>query len=189
MIKAVLEHVFEVYEPLIKAADSLHLTSVAKAIEHQRPCQIFMEPFGEDSRVGECKDFTGTVEPFLAFVPKEGEQKELLFLQHFIFYRGDKDPEIERFRVARQLGHCALHWPLGDRRTRRLFGVLPEIGRFYMIAFTKKEESEADAFACLLRAHRPKPERPSTVEINDEVYRAIDTCAQKGMLESVKSGT
>ena len=180
---AILENVARKCRPTVVLAELFHLTSVAKAIEHVRYCQIFMEGFESDSRVPKSKCFTATVEPFFAFKPKDGS--ELTFVQHFIFYRRDKDPDVERFRVAHELGHCALHWPLDDRISRRIFGNIPEIGQCYIVNFDEKEEQEADAFACLLRVHRPKPVRSVTLEVNTNVQNIVEEYAKRGILQSV----
>lgn len=185
--KDILNSVAERCKDVVQLAESMHLASIAKAIEYKRPCQIFMEGF-EKKLFKELPCFTANVEPFMAFKMKD--HKEFLFIQHFIFYKRDEDPSVERLRIAHELGHCALHWPLvGDRINRRICGDLPEVGRCYILDFNEKEEKEADAFACLLGVHRPKPMRSSRIYVNEDVYRMVEECQKRGILYSTKSKT
>jgi len=161
----------------------MDLASIAKAIEYKRPCQIFIEGF-EKKLFKECQRFTANVEPFMAFKLKDS--KEFIFVQHFIFYERDEDKRIERFHIAHELGHCALHSLLEDRVNRRVWGELSEIGRCYIVDCTDEEEKEADAFACFLDIYRPKPIRDESVNVNENVHRVIEEFNKKGILSLPK---
>lgn len=132
----------------------------------------------------ECRGFTANLESFGVFEQKD--DGELTFVQHSIFYRRDEDQEVERFCIAHEFGHCALHWPLGDRRSRRKFCSIHNIGRFYLVDFDTKEEEEADVFACLLGVHRPAPKRSQTITVTKDVQRTMAEFARRGILRSPK---
>ena len=171
-------------EPLVKIADSLHLTSIAKALEQEQGCQIFISGCEEEARIAEVDCFTGHCEPFLILRPREDSQKPaFVFVQHFIFYKRHEDSEVERWRVAHELGHCALHWPLKERESRRVSGSLAGIGKFYLVQYTLEEEAEADAFACLISAHRPAPQRPP-VTVDQRVFDRVKEYTERGILQS-----
>lgn len=181
-----LESVAKICQQIISVAESLHLAYAAKAIEQERGCQIFMEVFEETQKLGDFGAFTANCEPFVALQTQSGEELKLHFVQHFIYYKRDKNEEIERYRVAHELGHCALHWPLGDRRKRRVFATLPKIGRVYLVRYTQKEEEQADAFAILLGVHRPKIRKHRKIEIDSKVHKKVQEFTEKGILVSQK---
>ncbi len=183
-----LKAVMQKCQPLVAVADSLQLASVAKAIEQQRPCQIFMQPFSEeDARVANSDCFTAHCEPFFIYPRAEKLGKpDLEFVQHFIFYKSSRDTQVERWRIAHELGHSALHWPVEDRESRSVSRTLPGIGRSFLVRYTEQEEAEADAFACLLSVHRPGPPERSPVVVNQEVFAKLAEYASKGILQSAK---
>lgn len=186
--KEILERIAIEGNRLGAHADSLHLSSIAKAIEYQRGCQIFIEPFDEKGPDAECTGCLATCEPCIirdVGKPPLKEFKCLNIRHHFIFYRPcPEDIEIEKFRIAHELGHCALHWPLGPREDRLFKGSYNDL---YMVRFLKSEEEEADAFACLLTAHRPTPPRSITLEINDFLFEKITSYESKGLLRSMRA--
>lgn len=138
---------------LVMGEKVLLFDRLAKGIADSTGRQIHIQPIVPDLGV-ESRMLTA----------EEGESKSLLLKwlgkgpkvtmqRHFIFYKPcPGDIEIEMFRIAHELGHCALHWPL-DPAKRKLdhSGKIPEAGaNVYAVEFSEKEENEADAFACLV---------------------------------------
>ena len=152
--------VADVGRQLIEAVKLSHLGSIAKAIEQQEGCQIFIVPLNIRANF-KCRCCVATCESYIALGAARASLKEsemTLINHHFIFYKPHpKDIEVERFRVAHGLAHCALHWPLGPRRKRLVRGDLHGVD-VYLVRFLDEEEEEADALACLLTAYRPAVE-------------------------------
>jgi len=152
-----LNRAADVGRRLIEAAMLLRLGSIAKAIEQQEGCQIFIVPFdvGAHSR---CKCCVATCESYIALGPASASSKEPKMTpinHHFVFYKPNpKNAEVEKSRIAHGLAHCALHWPLGPRKKRLVRGNLHGVD-VYLVKFLPEEEEEADALACLLTAYRP----------------------------------
>lgn len=165
-------------QSIFDIAKSLDLVpNVSKAIEQNKRCQIIIMPLEEDQRIEDCDSFTATCEAKLKF------GKTVLFRQHFIFFRPEPDYELERFRIGHELGHCALHWPDTDLENRQIWGELGNIGKFYLVKFTKKEEEEADAFACLLGACQPERITRFRVDIDGAIEKA-QKYMEQGFLQS-----
>ncbi|MHC4476934.1 MAG: hypothetical protein ACYTEL_14910 [Planctomycetota bacterium] len=191
--KHVLERILIEASRFVARAESLHLSSIAKSIEHERGCQIFIEPFDEREPTGQVTGCLATCEPCIVREvgrPPLKEFKILKIQHHFIFYRPfPENIEVERFRIAHELGHCALHWPLGPRADRLFKGSYHGINDMYMVGYIREEEEEADAFACLLTAHRPAPTtvdraappRSTTLELNESIYRKIEEYERLGL--------
>lgn len=149
--------VADVGRQLIETAGLSHLASIAKAIEQQEGCQIFIVPFDSAANV-ECRCCVATCESYIALGPARASWKKCEMTpinHHFVFYEPHpNDIEAERFRVAHGLAHCALHWPLGPRQKRLVRASLHGVD-VYLVKFLNEEEEEADALACLLSAYRP----------------------------------
>lgn len=181
--------VIEVQE-IVDIAESLHLANVSlanvsKAIEQERGCQIFVKALAESYDVGDYQGFTANCEPFLLVAPKKPEDWEQVFVQHFIYYKSDKNPEIEHYRIAHEIGHLALHWPMEENvKPRKKHCTLPGIGRFFLVLYTQEEEEEADAFAILLGAHIPKPKKLAQIRVTSLVRKKINDYTKDGILIS-----
>jgi hypothetical protein len=152
-----LNRVADVGRQLIEAAELLRLGSIAKAIEQQEGCQIFIVPF--DSRVhSKSRCCVATCESYIALGAASASAKEPKMTpinHHFVFYKPHpKNIEVEKSRIAHGLAHCALHWPLGPRKKRLVRGKLHGVD-VYLVKFLPEEEEEADALACLFTACRP----------------------------------
>lgn len=172
---------------ILNVSSRLHLTNIAKAIEQSRRCQIFIMPLqGEDDRVAECEGFTATVEPTLMFSNQAHEANGFDYLHHFIFYRPDMNPKIEQYRIAHELGHCVLHWPLEEREDRKVSDRLTGIGNFYFIQYKKIEEEQADAFACIVCAHQQIPKKPVSFQADKNVEKLLQYYAKKNILQSLR---
>lgn len=186
--KDVVDKVAAIGKPFVEYAKKLPLASIAKSIEQMKGCQIFIEPFYNGGARVDCDGCLATCEPYI--VPDIDEMPSKKFAikirQHFIFYMPSDDIEVERFRVAHELGHCALHWPLGERANRKVGGHVIDVGEMYLVKFQKEEELEADAFACLLGLHRPAPRRTTVWEVNDLLFQKIAEYNNKGLLQSVR---
>jgi len=148
--------VADVGRRLIEAATSSHLASIAKAIEQQEGCQIFIIPLDNAANV-KCRCCVATCESYIALGSARASSKRCEMTpinHHFIFYKPHpKDIEVERLRVAHGLAHCALHWPLGPRQKRLIRASLHGVD-VYLVRFLGEEEEEADALACTLTAYR-----------------------------------
>lgn len=188
--KEVVERVAEIGQPFVEYAKKLQLASIAKSIEQIKGCQIFIEPFYNGGPDTECEGCLATCEPYIVQeIDKIPSVKNAVRIrQHFIFYKpSPSDIEAERFRIAHELGHCALHWPLGKRKMRKVSGYITGVGDMYIIEFLKKEEMEADVFACLLGLHRPAPKRDFVWEVNNLVFEKISEYNEKGLLQFVRA--
>jgi len=188
--KEVVERVAEASLPFVEYTKKLQLASIAKSIEQIKGCQIFIEPFYNGGPSTKCEGCLATCEPYI--VPEidkvPSEKTAVKIRQHFIFYKpSPSDNESERFRIAHELGHCALHWPLGDRKVRKVAGKIKDVGGMYIIEFLKEEEMEADAFACLLGLYRPAPKRDFVWEVNNLVFDKIQEYNKKGLLQFVRA--
>jgi hypothetical protein len=173
------------YLEVIEIAESLHLASVAKAIELQRGCQIFIAPVQEEIEISNYQSFTANCEPFTILQKEEQDKWDNVFIQHFVYYRTNEDSEIERFYIAHELAHLAIHWPLRESASKRkVYTPLPGIGRFFLVLHNKEEDEEADAFAILLGINRPKPKRPEKTNIISLVMKKANWYAKKGVLFS-----
>jgi len=148
--------VADVGRRLIEAAMLSHLASVAKAIEQQEGCQIFIIPLDNAANIT-CRCCVATCESYIALGSARVSSRKCEMTpinHHFVFYKPHpKDIEVERLRVAHGLAHCALHWPLGPRQKRLVRASLHGVD-VYLVRFLDEEEEEADALACLLTAYR-----------------------------------
>ena len=186
MDEIVLKRIAKELQYYATATKSLHLTSIAKAIEQKRGCQIFIEPLLDEAPYAECDGYVANCEPYILLDTHSGIPRKHELVQHFIFYRSDPDVEVEQFRVAHELGHCAIHWPLKQRKENRRFMQIPGIGRGYVVEFTKEEEQEADAFACVLGYHAPPVTREYFMAINEGVLKKVGEYKSKGLLQYLK---
>ncbi len=95
---------------LIEDAMLSHLASVAKAIEQQEGCQIFIIPFDNAANVT-SRCCVATCESYISLGSARVSSKKCEMTpinHHFIFYKPhSKDIEVERLRVAHGLAHCA----------------------------------------------------------------------------------
>jgi len=108
---------------------------------------------------------------------------------HFIFYRrAGRDREAERWCIAHELGHCILHFPVAGRKHEVVRWTVTSKQRDgYMSEYDKKDEREADAFACLLTAHRPQPRgRKKKFALDDDFYSKVAEYVDRGFLQSEK---
>lgn len=182
--KEVLKRVLSVAQQFVTNAQSVHLASIVKSIEQMKGCQIFIETFDNEPS-GDCIACLATCEPYIVWDLTQSSSKEraIRIRHHFIFYKPClEDIEAERFRVAHELGHCALHWPLGPRTDRLVKGQIPGVGEMYMISFLKEEEMEADAFACLLTTLRLPPKRGALLEVNDDLLKKVKEFEERGFI-------
>lgn len=163
---------------LTESIDNI-VPSVIKAIEQDKQCQIIIMPPEDDQRIEECEGFTATCEPELKL------DQTVPFRQHFIFLKPEPNLELQRFRIGHELGHCAIHWPDTNLKGRQIWGELGNIGKFYLVKFTKKEEEEADAFACLLGASLPTYVTRFRVEINGAIEK-VQEYMKQGFLQSLR---
>ena len=183
----VLQKVAANCQGLVTKANSLHLSSIAKCIEMETRCQIFTEAFRDLGPQKGAVSFLGTCEG--EFVLDSGKNKEektspFRFKHHFIFYRKcPEDIEVERFRVAHELGHCALHWPLGSRKNRLIYTHCPGAGNMYMVEYNKNEEEEADAFAALI-SYYTMPERSNVLKVDASFLDKLNEFGRKGLIIS-----
>ena len=147
-------------EHLIEDAKSLHLSNIAKSIEQQEGCQIFMVPLDEAASELKSTRWVATCQSYIRITrdtaDTSSKKSEIVpICHHFIFYKTcPEDIEVERLRVAHCLAHCALHWPLGPRKKRLVNASFQGVD-VYMVRFLPAEEEEANALASLLTAYQP----------------------------------
>lgn len=178
-----LERMRPICERIIGVGDSLHLTKVAKAIEMERGCQIFMEPLTDENDLGGYHGFTANCDPWNIIEPKDQEKWQNTFVQHFVYFKTDKDPDVECYRIAHELGHLAAHWPLESDRDR-INRQLPTIGSCFLVLYNQEEEEEADAFAMLLGYHKPEAKRFKKIRLTNGVKNKIEDYEKRGLLIS-----
>jgi len=186
-----LEAVADRAKDFIRSAESLHLASIAKALESKFGCRIFMRPFPRTDDPGDAAGCLLTCET--SIIHDKGEyplhKYELLpSRDHFIFYRVQTDdPEASRWAIGHELGHVLLHWPLGKRQHKLIWAGSSENRDGYMVEYGKSEESEADAFACLIAAHRPKPiGRKSRFVLDEAFFEKVKHYRKRGYFQSDK---
>ena len=164
---------------LIILASSLHMTSVAKAIEQEAGCRILIKPFPEGHEHRRARGCLVTVDTATVIAPDQSIPGR----DHFLYYRPGK-AEADRWAVAHELGHAFLHWPLRERICRiREAPFAPHDGlTSYVIEFTDDEESDANAFACVMAGHRPAPgNRPETIDLaNIEFEKKVNAYIRNG---------
>ena len=153
MSEEALKRIVDVGQRLIDSARWLHLSGIAKSIEQEEGCQIFIAPFDNAGPNIKCTCCVATCESCIR--PSLKESGIIQINHHVVFYRPHpEDIEAERLGVAHGLAHCVLHWPLGPRRDRLVKGNFNGVD-MYLVRFLEEEEAEADALACLLTAYRP----------------------------------
>lgn len=173
-------------ETLSQARES-NLTSVAKAIEKRKSCRIFFEPYPNGGWADETSAFLVTIptliiadDPNLKY-PAPGFQA-MNCRDHWIFYRPNpKNREQERCAIAHELAHCLFHWPL-DKALAVEAVEINDCYIGYKVAFTRAQENEANAFACIVAKYWPIPERPNHFPLDRAFYEAVDMYFRNGYL-------
>jgi len=177
-------------QEIANAARCVHLSSIAKAYEMEHGCQIFIMPIDNNlsgDGINKLPSFTAHCEPFTILkVNDTGNFCNVsIHIQHFIFYKPDKNIEIERYRVAHELAHLIVHNPLSEEyRNRRAYQQIQNIGRFFLIQHTKQEDEVADHFAVMLATNRPLPEDHHNILNNEAVATTYDFYEEEGVLNS-----
>ncbi len=179
--RKLLEEIAQACESLADKAKATHWGDVAMYIALEKGCQIFIECLQKD--VGDSVSFTANCDINVTQINSSTGQEiqTVSTVQHFIFYKPDKDIEIERARVAHELGHCLLHWPLGVRKK-----MVEKEGSVYIVNFTKKDEDEADAFMslCLNGLFSMGVPKLPPKQVVDEAYDNLKRYRDKGFLQS-----
>lgn len=182
--RKLLEEIATNCKSLAAQAKHTHLANIAMYIALEKGCQIFIEPLQKN--IKDFVSFTANCEINVTQIDSTTGQEINAgsSVQHFIFYKPEnKDIETELARVAHELGHCLLHWPLDDPKKK-----IAREGVIYLVEFTNREEEEADAFMCLclnglFSGGVPKL---SVKKVVDEAYGNIKRYRQKGLLQSEK---
>lgn len=137
---------------LVEKINDVHFGHLAKKIEQDKGCQIFIEPFKEKHPAR--RSCLVTCEPYIVHDSGNSfqEAEAVPFRQHYIFYRKTMNIDEDRFVVAHELGHCELHWPLGKSREKRLLQAnIPGLDSImYLVQFNEKEQRQANIFASIL---------------------------------------
>jgi hypothetical protein len=163
---------------------------LAKNIEDDMGCHIIIRPveknLGIVSRVvtDEEREIGTRIRYWFSAKPKVNVPK---VRRHFIFYMPcPEDVEVERFRIAHELGHCALHWPLDpSRRELEHNKDIPDTGRrAYAVRFSQREEAEADVFACLalIKYQSVCFGRREEIELKDITIKKVEEYMKKNLL-------
>ncbi len=175
----------------LRGAEGLHLASIAKSLESKFGCRIFLRPFPDSQNPEDAKACLMTVETGIIVDNGRHPQHRFKLLEswdHFIFFRPQPDdPEAERWAIAHELGHVMLHWPLCERRERLIYQGDSEHGDAYMVQFVAEEERDADIFACLIAAHRPKPRaRQDCFSLDERFAAKVRQYRKRGYFQSDK---
>ena len=85
--EGVLRHVAIEGNRFVAHAESLHLSSIAKSIEHEKGCQIFIEPFDETQPDVECTSCLATTEPCIIRDVGKSPLKEFKCLNIFLTFK------------------------------------------------------------------------------------------------------
>lgn len=145
----------------LKDYSSLHLTSIAKAIEHsnRKICKIVFHKLtgkGLDSK-GHAMLLTQELS-----ARSEFDQTNAKLYEHFIFYdTRDIKPMHVRFAIAHELGHVFLHNPMNRDKSTRYPVPIEGCESLFAIKYQSVDEIGADIFATIMCEQRKIPERES----------------------------
>ncbi|MHC4478178.1 MAG: hypothetical protein ACYTEL_21270 [Planctomycetota bacterium] len=183
----ILKHIDFLSRSLIRVRTRLSSYGVAKVIEDARGCQILIEAIEHN---------VGSVPQGTCLLTNEGRELKRWFSwsrghsqagprRHFIFYQPcQQDINAEEFIIGRQLGHCALHWPLlpGKHKIEHRSYIPEAGGSAYAVKFSEKEQAEADIFALSLDGLRVFFEFGENASVKDTVASRIHEYRAKGLL-------
>ena len=168
----------------LAAISSLHLTSVAKAIEHSADerIKIIFRPMAAET-LGKWAPAVLLTQRLEVTGP--GIERPFLAYEHFIYHlREDERSVATRFHVAHELGHILLHKPYTDDSEDARY-YIPLEGTatdMYGVEYRPEEEMEADLFAAILHHQRPGPVRPRM--FHELCLRAAEQLAGLGVFRS-----
>jgi len=147
----------------ISSLSSLHLTSVAKAIE-QKAGEIIKIVFRPVARERMGRFPTVLLTQRLG-VTGAGAPEGFFVYEHFIYYPKEAPEQLRRtrFSIAHELGHILMHAPyLPTYAGQRVYRRVPRTKRdMYSVKYAEDAEVEADLFAAILCQQYPPPRRPS----------------------------
>lgn len=161
LVKSVLEELARLDD-----LSTLHLTSIAKAIESATldTRKIIFRPKPKtDFEDGKPIGIMLTQEYRAFFVGAQGEKT---IYEHLLYYPiPDDSPEDRlktRFLVAHELGHILIHASKYTDDNSRIYRPIDSAPGLYAIDYTDEEESAADIFAAILCDQREQPVRPNS---------------------------
>jgi len=131
---------------------SLHLTSIAKAIElynFKINKIVFQELKGKGLIHGPGILLTQELE-MVGY-----DNQEFTTFDHFIFYDTTKAEDFKiRFTIAHELGHVFLHNPMDKAEDERIFMPLKGYEHLFAVEYSPDDEVEADIFALIMCEQR-----------------------------------
>lgn len=143
----------------LKEHSTLHLTSIAKAIEHhnKRICKIVFHKLigkGLDAK-GHAMLLTQELNARCEF-----DQTNAKLYEHFIFYdtKGIETIHV-RFAIAHELGHIFLQNPMNRDNADRYPVPIEGCESLFAIKYEPEDEIEADIFATIMCEQRKIPIR------------------------------
>lgn len=143
----------------LQGHSSLHLTSIAKAIEHNNrkiTKIIFHELVGKGlDKKGHAMLLTQKLS-----TKSEFDQINANLYEHFIFYdTKDIRPIQVRFAIAHELGHILLQNPMNIDKIDRRRVPIEGCDSLFAVKYKPEDEIEADIFATIMCEQREIPKR------------------------------
>lgn len=142
---------------------SLHLTSIAKAIEQeaQETIKVIFRPVPPD-KLGKFPTVLLTQQ---LEATGAGAPNGFTIFEHFVFYPQESPDQLlkTRFSIAHELGHILMHAPYLPRyiKRRKYDKIEGTNGGLYSVAYNDEDEIRADLFAAILCHQYPPPPKPS----------------------------
>ena len=143
----------------LKDHSSLHLTSIAKAIEHnnKKICKIVFHKL--TGKGLEAKGHAMLLTQELS-ARSEFDQTNAKLYEHFIFYDTKDVENIHvRFAIAHELGHIFLQNPMERDKADRNPVPIEGCESLFAIKYRPEDEIEADIFATIMCEQRKIPKR------------------------------
>ncbi len=183
----ILENARKDCQEIIDYLKTMPMSNIVNAIEQIKACQTIIKPIETEEITNTCLA-TCDISILTGKHEKNNKVIEKKFRHHFIHYEKSKNKELEKIRVAHELGHCYGHWPLNERKEegRIHSDIIPDVNiPLYIIEFNKPEEAYADAFASIMVNYPFSPsEQYPDVIINKKLLDKIEEYAKKGYLQS-----
>lgn len=146
----ILETAAEGCQKVVDQLKAMPMSNIVNAIEQIKACQIFIMPVEKSKIANTC---LATCEMSLLMEKRQKRKKAIArkFRHHFIHYAKTADKELERIRVAHELGHCFFYWPAKGRQNKLYPAKITDVNvNLYLVEFELIDEYLADAFASLM---------------------------------------
>lgn len=181
----ILERAREGCQELIDRLKTMPMSNIVNTIEQTKACQIFIKPIEKPKIPNTC---LATCNISILAGKEEGRQKRVKkrFRHHFIHYEKSDNKELERIRVAHELGHCFFYWLPKGRNNKLYIAKIPDTDiKLYLVKFELIDERLADAFASIMVNYPfSTSEKYPNVTINKKLLDKIEEYKTKGYLQS-----